>query len=299
MPPKILAVLENGWLELRFALPRQHARRPVRFGGTTPETYDGQRLQSATGAFGVILDVPFFEVSIHGCGERQAVEASTIHFDEQLVSAVLLVRDHQKKGRLETQRSRTLLHRRNRLRLVELLAGQIGHALPLLDEAQERRFVEAPFHAEKVVHEVTVQARRRGDDDVILASLLQLIEREAGAVASIPGVLLNEFEEVVMLAVGILYDNAYGVSIKKEIEQRLKRTVSVGALQSALRRLESKGYLKTREGEETQERAGRPKCYFSITALGKRALEYTRSTRDEMWQAIPEVALNPQQRRLA
>ena len=104
---------------------------------------------------------------------------------------------------------------------------------------------------------------------------------------------LGEFEEVVMLAVGILYDNAYGVSIKKEIEQRIKRKVSVGALQSALRRLESKGYLKTREGEETQERAGRPKCYFSITALGKRALEYTRTTRDEMWQAIPDVALNP------
>ena len=104
---------------------------------------------------------------------------------------------------------------------------------------------------------------------------------------------LGEFEELVMLAVGILYDDAYGVSIKREIEQRLKRKVSVGALQSALRRLEGKGYLKTREGEETQERAGRPKCYFTITAIGKRALEYTRSTRDEMWQAIPDVALNP------
>ena len=71
---------------------------------------------------------------------------------------------------------------------------------------------------------------------------------------------LGEFEELVMLAVGILYDNAYGVSIEKEIEQRLKRKVSVGALQSALRRLEGKGYLKTHEGEETQEREGRPKC---------------------------------------
>lgn len=104
---------------------------------------------------------------------------------------------------------------------------------------------------------------------------------------------LGEFEEVVMLAVGILYDDAYGISIKKEIEHRTKRKVSVGALQSALRRLEGKGYLRTREGEETQERAGRPKCYFTITALGKRALEYTRSTREDMWQAIPNVALNP------
>src|ERR1041384_1851272 len=102
---------------------------------------------------------------------------------------------------------------------------------------------------------------------------------------------LGEFEELVMLAVGILYDDAYGVSIKKEIEQRLKRKVSVGALQSALRRLEGKGYLKTREGEETQERAGRPKCYFIITAIGKRALEYTRSIREDMWQAMPHIVL--------
>ena len=104
---------------------------------------------------------------------------------------------------------------------------------------------------------------------------------------------LGEFEEVVLLTAGVLYDEAYGVSIKKEIEARLKRNVSVGALQTALKRLEEKGYLKSREGEATEDRAGRPKKYFQITALGKRALEYTRSTRDELWNAIPKVALNP------
>lgn len=104
---------------------------------------------------------------------------------------------------------------------------------------------------------------------------------------------LGEFEEVVMLTVGILYNEAYGVSIKKEIESRLSRKVSVGALQTALRRLEEKGYLNSREGESTQERAGRPKRYFSITAYGRKALEYTRSTREELWRAIPDMALNP------
>ncbi len=103
---------------------------------------------------------------------------------------------------------------------------------------------------------------------------------------------LGEFEEVVMLTVGILYNEAYGVSIKKEIESRLLRKVSVGALQTALRRLEEKGYLKSWEGESTQERAGRPKRYFSITAYGKKALEYTRTTREELWHAIPKIALN-------
>ena len=103
---------------------------------------------------------------------------------------------------------------------------------------------------------------------------------------------LGEFEEVVMLTVGVLYDEAYGVSIKKEIETRLSRKVSVGALQSALKRLEQKGYLQSREGESTQERAGRPKKYFTITAYGKQALEYTQSTRTALWEAIPKMALD-------
>jgi DNA-binding PadR family transcriptional regulator len=104
---------------------------------------------------------------------------------------------------------------------------------------------------------------------------------------------LGEFEEVVMLTVGILFDEAYGVSVKQEIESRLSRQVSVGALQTALKRLEDKGYLKSREGEATPERAGRPKKYYQITAYGRRAMEYTKRTRDELWRAIPEVAWNP------
>jgi len=94
-----------------------------------------------------------------------------------------------------------------------------------------------------------------------------------------------------MLTVGILYNEAYGVSVKKEIEARLSRSVSVGALQTALKRLEDKGYLKSREGESTEERAGRPKKYFEITALGKRAMEHARNTREELWSAIPKMAL--------
>jgi len=104
---------------------------------------------------------------------------------------------------------------------------------------------------------------------------------------------LGEFEEIVMLTVGVLYKEAYGVSIKKEIESRLSRNVSVGALQTALKRLEDKGYLKSFDGEATEERAGRPKKYFQITALGKKAMEYSKSTRDELWSAIPKIALNP------
>lgn len=102
---------------------------------------------------------------------------------------------------------------------------------------------------------------------------------------------LGEFEEIVMLTVGILYNEAYGVSIKKDIETRLSRNVSMGALHTALTRLEDKGYLKTFDGEATEERAGRPRKYYQITALGKKAMEYSRATREELWRAIPKIAL--------
>jgi DNA-binding PadR family transcriptional regulator len=102
---------------------------------------------------------------------------------------------------------------------------------------------------------------------------------------------LGEFEEIVILTIGILNNDAYSVSIKDEIESRLSRTVSMGALHTALRRLEDKGYLKSSPGESTEERAGRPKRYFEITAMGKKAMQYAKSTRDELWSAISNVAL--------
>src|SRR5688572_11935110 len=103
---------------------------------------------------------------------------------------------------------------------------------------------------------------------------------------------LGEFEEIVILTVAILHDNAYGVSVKKEIESRLRRKVSVGALQTALKRLEEKGYLKSHEGGATQERAGRPKRYYQPTAYGQKAMAHARSTREQLWKAIPGFAVN-------
>ena len=100
---------------------------------------------------------------------------------------------------------------------------------------------------------------------------------------------LGEFEEVVILTIGILNNQAYSVSIKDEIETRLSRSVSMGALHTALKRLEDKGYLKSFAGEATEDRAGRPKRYFEITAMGKKAMQYAKTTRDELWKAIPKT----------
>jgi len=102
---------------------------------------------------------------------------------------------------------------------------------------------------------------------------------------------LGEFEEIVILTVGILNKEAYSVAIKDEIESRLSRTVSMGALHTALKRLEDKGYLKSFAGEVTEERAGRPRRYFEITAMGKKAMQRAKETRDELWKAIPKAVL--------
>lgn len=103
---------------------------------------------------------------------------------------------------------------------------------------------------------------------------------------------LGEFEEIVLLTIAILYKEAYGVAIKSEIEARLSRNVSMGAMHTALVRLEDKSYIKSFNGEGTEERMGRPRRYYQITALGKKALEYSRDTRNELWKAIPKIALD-------
>lgn len=103
---------------------------------------------------------------------------------------------------------------------------------------------------------------------------------------------LGEFEEIVLLTVGVLYDEAYGVAIKDELEKRLKRKVSVGALQSALRRMEGKGYLNSRFGDTTNARGGKRKRYFAMTAHGKAALAYVKELRQNLWNDIPDIALD-------
>ena len=94
---------------------------------------------------------------------------------------------------------------------------------------------------------------------------------------------IGEFEEVVMLTVAVLYENAYGISIKEEIEQRLNRKVSVGAMRTALSRLEKKGFLSSEFGEATAVRGGKRKRFFKVTSYGKRVLEEVMSARQRLW----------------
>lgn len=94
---------------------------------------------------------------------------------------------------------------------------------------------------------------------------------------------LGEFEELVLLTVALLGKEAYGVSIKEEIEERANRSLSIGALHSTLTRLEEKGYLSSWLGGATQERGGRRKRYFEVTRGGKTALYETKILREALW----------------
>ena len=103
---------------------------------------------------------------------------------------------------------------------------------------------------------------------------------------------LGEFEEIVMLTVGILYKEAYGVAIIDEMEKRLNRKVSIGALQTVLRRLEDKKLLSSMLGEATKVRGGKRKRYFTITQQGKKVLSEAKDQRLALWKAIPKTAFN-------
>lgn len=104
------------------------------------------------------------------------------------------------------------------------------------------------------------------------------------------GTYLGEFEEIVLLTIGVLQDEAYGAAIKLEIESRTSRTPSIGALHSALSRLEDKGFIDSREGGATKSRGGRRKRFYSITVAGKATLLKANELRNELFNLIPNLS---------
>ena len=100
------------------------------------------------------------------------------------------------------------------------------------------------------------------------------------------GTYLGEFQEIVLLTVILLKDEAYGVQIQKEISRYSGRSISRGALHSALSRLEDKGFLKGKFGEVSQKRGGKRKKYYQITQFGESALEEAEAVRQSFQLAI-------------
>jgi PadR family transcriptional regulator, regulatory protein PadR len=105
---------------------------------------------------------------------------------------------------------------------------------------------------------------------------------------------LGELEEIVLLVVGVLFDEAYGVSIQEEMLRRCDRKATLSTIHVALHRLEEKGYLESRLDGATNERGGRRKLLFRVTKSGQKALANARDMRNELWKAIPKAAFNVQ-----
>ena len=106
------------------------------------------------------------------------------------------------------------------------------------------------------------------------------------------GQYIGEFEELVLLAVCILDGDAYGVTVRKEIETQAGRIVTLGAVHATLYRLQDKGLLTSSLGGATEKRGGRRRRLFGITNAGLETLRAGREVREKMWRLVPPK-LNP------
>jgi PadR family transcriptional regulator, regulatory protein PadR len=104
------------------------------------------------------------------------------------------------------------------------------------------------------------------------------------------GNYLGEFEELVLLSVASLED-AYGVSIMQYIIHETGRNVNISAVHEVLKRLQLKGYLRSKMGGATQERGGRRKRFFVLTASGKKTLEETMKIKLQLYKQVPNFSL--------
>jgi len=100
-------------------------------------------------------------------------------------------------------------------------------------------------------------------------------------------VYLGEFEELVLLIVAMLENDAYGVRITHEIIEQTNRSVRLNQVHASLHRLEDKGMIVSKMGDPTSERGGRRKRIFTITAFGQNTLTEMKEVRVHLWNLLP------------
>ena len=101
---------------------------------------------------------------------------------------------------------------------------------------------------------------------------------------------LGEFEELVLLMVAALHDEAYGVAILDQLEKDTGRKLRISAVHMALKRIEEKGYVTSRFGGITADRGGRRKKFYVITMLGKQVLDEQFRLRNSIYERIPGIS---------
>lgn len=102
--------------------------------------------------------------------------------------------------------------------------------------------------------------------------------------------MLTKLEELILLSVWRLGENAYGTTVYKHIRQVTRKRISLGGVYFPLERLTSKGYLTSYIGEATENRRGLSKRYYKITAKGSEALNEIKRINDIMWEGYPDFA---------
>lgn len=100
---------------------------------------------------------------------------------------------------------------------------------------------------------------------------------------------LGEFQELILMTVIVLQEDAYGVEIQRNLEERLNERLSVGAIQTALKRMEEKGFLNSKWGEATQVRGGKRKRIYAATPYAHRILGEMKDIRAQLWHAMPKL----------
>jgi DNA-binding PadR family transcriptional regulator len=100
---------------------------------------------------------------------------------------------------------------------------------------------------------------------------------------------LGEFEELILLIVALMDGKAYCNGIIEELDRQTGRSATIGAVQIVLKRMEDKGWVTSAFGEATQERGGKRKRNYTITAEGQKALAQKNEQRNKLWNAIPKI----------
>jgi len=104
---------------------------------------------------------------------------------------------------------------------------------------------------------------------------------------------LTKSEEILLLAIWKLGEEAYGVPIKEYVSKVTNRIWSFGALYVSLDKLAKKGYVEKVKGDPTPERGGRHKIFYHLTPRGEKALQAARELNKALWSDVPEVAFKP------
>lgn len=98
---------------------------------------------------------------------------------------------------------------------------------------------------------------------------------------------LGEFQELILMAIIVLKEEAYGNSIQQELEERLGETVSIGAIQTALKRMEANGFVTSVWGEAAKVRGGKRKRMYEASPFAIQMLKEMQDVRVKFWQAMP------------